>query len=566
MSLINNTNPLQQLSRLFFNHEDHNPKSISLLTKLLFIFSGTAMSALLSLRGSYFSVLISVACAFLVFCIITFRYRFIELQFTHTNTKLAVITAILTVFMCAEFTKWFYYQNAKAFYNLSIYLRFPSKEVLGKCIAIFCGVISLFAIYVFLYIGSRYLIQLFRGWYKSTDTIEKSFLIIAGIISAVAIIVVYNFTTAFYAPSINGNLIDYDVVYTSDSANQLATNVYLNINAPENDFRQPLFGLFAAPFAIVALIISKLLFFIPNCYPIAIGIIQVLLLLFCFTLLARLLQLTGAVKVMFFIILTFTYPVLLYMFNIEQYIFALFWLLLFVYACENKIQDNDYLFIGATGTLLTSGILFPLLLRQSKPNKWVSILISTGAKFFAVITIFGQLPLFFNPVATYNKLVHFAGAKISFGGRMLQFFNFISSCIIKPQAGVSTTAYTHVSYQLAPVTGINIIGVILLVVAILGFVLNYKKYFAQVCMGWIIFSFLLLCILGWGTAENGLILYTLYFSWAYVSLAFMAIETLFRKWRIVKHTLYTMFAVLFALINVVGIYDLISFGISYYTV
>jgi hypothetical protein len=119
-------------------------------------------------------------------------------------------------------------------------------------------------------------------------------------------------------------------------------------------------------------------------------------------------------------------------------------------------------------------------------------------------------------------------------------------------------------YYLKPVTALNICGAALLLVVTAGFMLNAKNKFAVICMGWIVYSFIILCIIGWGSSENGLILYSLYFSWAFLSLACLTIEKIFQKIPLIKYILYSAIIAVFTFINISGIYELIRFGVTYY--
>ena len=101
---------------------------------------------------------------------------------------------------------------------------------------------------------------------------------------------------------------------------------------------------------------------------------------------------------------------------------------------------------------------------------------------------------------------------------------------------------------------------------IIGFLLNHKNFFAKICAFWVGCSILLLGIIGWGSAENGMVLYALYFSWAYVSLLFMLVEKLFAKFKTVRYIIYSASIVALIIINLPGMYEIIEFGIKYYPV
>ena len=47
-------------------------------------------------------------------------------------------------------------------------------------------------------------------------------------------------------------------------------------------------------------------------------------------------------------------------------------------------------------------------------------------------------------------------------------------------------------------------------------------------------AIIMLVILGWGTKENGLILYSLYFGWAYFVLIFQLLNNIFKNNKVFK--------------------------------
>lgn len=62
-----------------------------------------------------------------------------------------------------------------------------------------------------------------------------------------------------------------------------------------------------------------------------------------------------------------------------------------------------------------------------------------------------------------------------------------------------------------------------------GILLSRKERITKLSAVWLGFSFLLLGIVGWGTIDNGLMLYSLYFGWAFVCMIFRLIDRLL--WR-----------------------------------
>ena len=195
--------------------------------------------------------------------------------------------------------------------------------------------------------------------YRTSDKIERYSFVTVMLVAIVAVAVIYNQTNCFYAPlGQDREIISFDVVYVADSGNFYKANVYGFIGALENDLRQPLFGLLALPFAITATLLSWTFFFIPNSYAVFIQTIQIGLLFLTYILMSRLMRLSGLTKILFFIALFLTYPVLLFFLVWEQYIFAVFWLGVFIYIVCTGGQAYTLAFVSMTGSLLTSAAVF----------------------------------------------------------------------------------------------------------------------------------------------------------------------------------------------------------------
>lgn len=116
---------------------------------------------------------------------------------------------------------------------------------------------------------------------------------------------------------------------------------------------------------------------------------------------------------------------------------------------------------------------------------------------------------------------------IPFIDRLAQYSEFLYYSFFSPNAGFYSHAWLNLdefaSWQLHHVESINYTGLAILVLALFSAFVNRKSKICRVSFMWVIFSFILLCVIGWGTAENGLILYSLYFSWAFYILIFMLI-------------------------------------------
>lgn len=123
----------------------------------------------------------------------------------------------------------------------------------------------------------------------------------------------------------------------------------------------------------------------------------------------------------------------------------------------------------------------------------------------------------------------------------------------------------HLSYYLTEVKDYSIIGIVILIVCILSIILNRKNKMAIISFVWVVFSFLLLCVVGWGTSENGLNLYSLYFAWAYIILIYLFIDRLIKNDKI-KNVLIVIICICMLVLNIPEFLNIIKFGISYYAV
>jgi hypothetical protein len=550
------------LKAFFACRPAEKPLRFHWIFKVLFALSGAAATLLFSQRGSTGIGFIGVFCSLAICALIAFRYQALERAFVRVSPVKLLAAAVFAFYAAHRYSGWYRASMSDRILekvNGALHLPQAITDLMHTWLSVGIAAVALFALCTFFYVAiDRALLEAGRR-FRTADKVEKRYFLIAGLAAAVLIACVYSLTNAFTDAGI-----PYDVVYTADSGMLLRDNTFFNINAFQNDIRQPLFGVFAMPFGIAARLLSKVLFFVPNAYVILLGILQAALLLFCFSVLARLLRLEGTKKALFLALVTVSYPTMLFLLTVEQYIFSLIWVLLLVEAYCEETPGRELKWVAATGSLLTSGALVFLLPYKKSFRSILIELLKAGGLLLAFLAVFGQLPLLYSAAASVRDLMSFSGAGIGLGDKLLQFVNFVGACAVSPLAGIDTASYQHVSYQLSPVGSINPIGVILLAFAAAGFALNRRSRLARVSFGWVMFSFVLLGLVGWGTAENGLVLYTLYFSWAYLVLAFLALTTLTKKWRAAQAVVLGGVAATMLVFNAVKILQIILFGIRYY--
>ena len=541
-----------------------------LFIKAALVFSGTAITVVNC--NSVRWIIVNGFISFAIWCFLLFRTSLLNNVFSEHFSKPRIFLSLISSAGIAF--SWL--ENRRFTTTIEIlnqYITLPVEYNASLMFPLHIGILFVFgiilmpALFAFLYWFLGILYQTTRVFVRDIKKHEIIYLIITSVVTIVSISAVFNITSVFYEPKINGNVINFDVTYTSDSSVYIKINTFLNFFAWTNDEHQPLFALFAMPFSVYPFLISKLFFFIPNIYPITIQIVQVFLLIITVILISRMIGLCGISAVAFYVIISLSYPYLLFTFMIEQYIFSVFYLILFLYLYLNKDtifikNGREVFFIAATGSLITSGILFPCALSH-KNKKAVKEIATLGLYFLLAVVLCGKAHILWNFFSIVTaQLTFFGGKSIYVIDRLLQYFNFIAFCIVKPD-----TIFVHgefISYQLAPVTSLNYLGILFFIFTIIAFIANRKNKLAQICMVWIVYSFIILCVIGWGTFENGLMLYSLYFAWSFLTLLFMGIEKFFGKSPPLKYCVYAVLILSLIIINIPAIYDIIRFGVTYY--
>lgn len=433
----------------------------------------------------------------------------------------------------------------------------------GLCAAaaiwfLYCGVCFLFARL------KRLVME--EALFSSMARIEKILYPILILVTVGLAVFAFSKSNAFY-----GGKNPFDIIYTSDSPMLVYANAYFRLWHGENDLRQPLFAVFAAPFTGAAYFIGRLLPFSSYSWQLWVDISQIILLFFAIYLLTRLLELSLFQRVCFMIFSCCGYTYLLFSIMMEQYIVAYFWLILLLYCLKKKYNSRDTFLIGAGGSLLTSLVTLPFFtssnpLRSNK--KWLKEIVCKGEAFIVCMLIFGRFDILCNLSEKLDFLNSFTGARVLFADKVKQFLSFVANCYFAPNAGINHTFQKYITWQLNPVTGICWAGVLLCLLCFASAIVNRHKKSTQIAAGWALFSVVILLILGWGSQENGMILYSLYFGWAFIVLIFqLAARVDQRIGKPVFVLCLTLFGVGTVLCkNIPAICDLINFAASYYPI
>lgn len=517
-----------------------------------FLLSSLSFSAI----GSYSSALGFIASTLVRFgaCVFCAVYsKTVESALSHARPSWMLPSAVFGGVLLFQITK-------KA-------LEYPKPFLPGGVIVL----LAILAIPAVMMLSMRVLIYLqdhvldvCKTFICETSRFERIYLLVTFALLSLACVLIYANTNLFYATVYQGKPIPYDVVFTSDSAVILKGNAYFDIYHVTNDLRQPLFGVFAMPFVLPATLLSKILFFVPLAYPILINITQIGLVLITIFLIVRMMGLEPRERALAILLLTFAYPTLLFSLNLEQYVFAVFWLIVFLFLAERRTKGAELAFVAMTGSLVTSGIFLPFLTSGQKLKSRIRQSVLALVMFFVVVILLNRQYVFFTGFAYFKQLLgSYGGAKISALEKVQQFSAMLGGLFFRPDAQWTTFA-GHPAYLLKPVTAISWGGVAVFVLAVSGFALNRRNRFAQASFLFVLVSLVLHAIIGWGAKENGMTLYGYYYLWAYFALIFLGLERILshlKQWRFV---VYGGCCVALLFVNLGAIIDLVRFGLLYY--
>ncbi len=489
---------------------------------------------------------------------------------TKCANKILKILAMISTIGIAYYMRAEFFNNILKFDMITSYLdsHLIERGVFAARIGYILMLISMFSIYTLVVLIFDYLSKIYKDVFSDISKLEKKCYVIIAIFIILVVTIIYNNTNAFY-----GNIYVADVIFTCDIGLIVNGNAYMNIYHNENDIRQPLFAFLAMPFIGISYALSLAIPFNNVIQPILFDVVQVLILLFSNFILAKLLKIDSKARILFLILTMCTYMNLLYVFSMEQYVIAYFWLITCIYTiCNNK--QEKLIVCAAGGSLVTSlflSIWIPKNFSIKKIKKYILELITIGVIFLYLILIFGRLDIFI-PKTLKNKTKDFATCMISseltFENKLQQYSEYIKNCFLKPSVEIRGSYFCPFSIQLKKIDTFNFIGILILILSILGFIVSRKEKLSKIALSWIIFSAVILGILGWGAVENGMILYSLYFGWAFLILIYQLINEICKKikFKYAIHIVTIVLILIFATSNLLALKELFGFAITNYPV
>lgn len=478
------------------------------------------------------------------------------------------------VLLSAAGTCWHCYAFGYASFSISPTLQSLLAGIgggadLARVLAIGCALAG----FPFVYVCMSYLwtelvrltkkLSLFSGLTAAEKIIYSLIALVLVVFAATA----FYASTGFYSASNEG----YDIVYTADTDSLFNNMAYLSLTFVENDLRQPLFAVFAAPFAGTPYLLTQLFQFSPSTESVLLNTVQILMICTANLLLTRLIAQTPMKRLCFMVALSSTYTTLLNVLMLEQYVTAYFWLMLTIAIICTRQCDEHLGFYGAVSALLTNVALLPWMSRHTPRTSlkgWLFDMVRLGCSFIVLLLAFARFDVLYSVFAKLSSLFKFTGSSWPLSDRFKQYFAFVHDCFVSPAAQVSQGFAPDgiLSWRLDMVKTLNVAGVLLVLLIVVAAWLNRDKQISRFAIYWTAFSVVLLALIGWGTWETGLILYSLYFGWAFFTLLFQLVEKIGDRFRLfwLLPTATAVAVILMLWLNIPAIQALINYCVTYF--
>ena len=313
----------------------------------------------------------------------------------------------------------------------------------------------------------------------------------------------------------------FDMIYQSDSPYLVRSFSYATLSDSENGLHQPLFGLFAAPFAGLPYFAAMLLGGSPKAVAACLVPMQAAAILSGNILLASAVGLSGRARLRYVLAASCAAPFLFFSMCPEQYALSFFWLAMLVLFLSRGEDPGSLVTMGSVGSTVLSGFLLPFLpgfredLSMDCRFRRVRIRAARGllgAGFLLVLSLRAGLLLDF-PWMLSARL-GFAGGGRDLADQARQASMMFRSALLPPPSGPDAASFPGiVRWAQLPVERVSLFGLAVLALALLGWWTCRWEAWARIAGAWLVMAVVSTFLLGYGAPENGMQLYSLYLCW-----------------------------------------------------
>lgn len=495
-------------------------------------------------NSSVYSIIIGVLLIFFLSFYLLGRVELAEKLSEYKTTKkykkiLILLATFLSTLTTVKYTFfiWKRIQDEPLPNGQTLLLLIP--DIVLVIVALIIIILSSFTFFLLWYLLIKQYLDRVILFFKRLGVFEKgvvySFMLLFSFINMIILIN----TNAFVFPLHNGEII-YDVIFTTDTAALVyEIDVFSSPGADQNDIRHLLFGIIGIPLAMICQPITYLVKGITiilgmnisvfTLYGYFLSVTQAFLFSMSGLLLYKMLSnvIVKQFAKLFFIGYLLSYSTLLFTITVEQYALATFTILLFVYQYMQK-ADSKFSYIIASLSITTSFAMLPFVLLENNRNlkKIVKTSIYLVTVVLLLLIFFGQLNEVLRASSTITHLSKFShDESITFLGKLDQFLGFVPAMFVAPNVVMTTDRITLGSLS----DPVRMLSLFILSITLLSMIINRHLKLTIISAYWVFISFLILVIIGWGSVEHSMVLYSSYFTWAYLILLALIFNKLFNR-------------------------------------
>ncbi|MCL1831710.1 MAG: hypothetical protein FWG45_02215 [Oscillospiraceae bacterium] len=563
------------------NKEKNTKKWLLTTLKIALCISGTYMSLNFNERampyfisffagsGSFFTksvsgeptpkifALICVIAAFVavMLIVILFKAKFLERLYARLSQKslLARIMLVMYAFLCAQ--RYVTYYNHHELRNYDYYMNIIEVGVgvgwfdfLPPFVATIIMWIPLTLLYLFFIM---ILVDFLYDIIKSFDRFERIFFLSGSGLGFAFIAYAYNQTSIYYG------WIDRVYSYDAYPSMHYLLNPFF-IWSYSNYTLQPSFTMPVLLPSVWFELYSPLWRIITS-----VGI-QFALLMVVFVLISRMISQTPKIRRLSLLIFAFSFPTVIIATVVERRVMALTFLIFAIYQAlykKHHSHERNLWYAVAGGSIICNMYVFLMSIR-SKSTALRDLAVS-GTIFLFLTAFLGKIG---GLVDIKSQVERFESSgwldtKMSMGVKAIHYMYLISSTLFAPPSAPNETGYW---WQLPPTTGVYFwLGVIIFALAMFGFIANYKSAYARIAFVSVLVSIFFVFYQALNISENAVVLNTLFYAWAFVSLLIMGLDKLINRERI-KTILLTAVAGVCLVWNVTTAVQILRFGMEHF--
>ena len=208
-----------------------------------------------------------------------------------------------------------------------------------------------------------------------------------------------------------------------------------------------------------------------------------------------------------------TMPVGLFCFFVEKYQPSVFFLVLAVAALVRAdARRASGWGLAATGCMASSAPLLLAVLVTRSPRELVKRLGALLCAGLGLLAVSGRLHVLLHLADHWQDVHQFTEIALSVRERIVCYFNGVYACFFP----LAHRLYEDRLYWRSVGLDLRPLGVVILVLALVGFVLHRRERIYQLFFAWLVFQPLFTVVFAWSPLESPL--FSLYFSWAVVPL------------------------------------------------